>query len=239
MCWTPTVAEIDRFEKEVLQGRPPPVGEIGLKTIVGLPAPLSQYRRVYAGVIVNMGCIFIPGGRPAPFSDDPAKVDNPCPPSPQPSKVLTGIAVRLTPDGDASLLIRDDGKVPVLQDQGCRIDGYPFWGPLLRCTDPAGWRPDAAALTAMERTLRLPEGAQPLARYARYYAGVTAVDGRRTVKGRLIMDGLYGNVAGFYPITDIALIGPGTEKSGCGVIDLEFDPASGAVSNMRCSVFRP
>jgi len=85
MCWTPTAGDISRFEKEVLLGNPPPAVEYGdiTHTGFGLPAPLESYKRVYAGVIVNLACIHSVADGPdnTPFSDGEWVPKDACPPA--------------------------------------------------------------------------------------------------------------------------------------------------------------
>lgn len=82
----------------------------------------------------------------------------------------------------------------------------------------------------------MPEGADPLDRYVRYYSGEW-VDGARRVRGVFLVASIAaltqrGGVTGIRVVTSDDL--PDISDGGCGVIELEYDVASDHVISLAC-----
>ena len=83
----------------------------------------------------------------------------------------------------------------------------------------------------IEREVQLPQGAGPLASYARSYAWQQSNDGGRKVLG------YYENLTGAAPgrrwVTERDF--PGIMDGGCGVIRFSYDPATHRFENLSCN----
>lgn len=87
------------------------------------------------------------------------------------------------------------------------------------------WVLDPAVVHRLEARIVMPEGAEPVGAYTRYYeAGFD--HGRRTVFGLLTEDGDKQIHIGHRPIV---------LDRGCSVIQLTFDVASGQVTSIGCN----
>ena len=95
--------------------------------------------------------------------------------------------------------------------------------------------PDAgqeAIMDRIERDIRLPEGAGPLASYSRSYAWQQRADGVRKVVA--VYESLTGAPAGrrrWVAETDLPLVLDG----GCGLVSLSYDVAAQRIEHVTCN----
>ena len=83
----------------------------------------------------------------------------------------------------------------------------------------------------IERQVRLPEGAGPLASYARYYAWQQREDGFRKVVA--VYENLTGAPPGRRWVADTEF--PLVMDGGCGFISLSYDLAAQRVEHVTCN----
>lgn len=88
-----------------------------------------------------------------------------------------------------------------------------------------------ALMDRIEREIRLPEGAGPLASYARYYAWQQRGDGVRKVVGVYL--GLGERTPGrrWVEETDFPLVMDG----GCGLVNLSYNVAEQRIEHVTCN----
>ena len=88
-----------------------------------------------------------------------------------------------------------------------------------------------ALMDRIEREVRLPEGAGPLASYSRSYAWQQREDGLRKVVA--VYDNLTGAAPGrrWVTETDFPLVMDG----GCGLISLSYDVAARRIEHVTCN----
>jgi hypothetical protein len=111
---------------------------------------------------------------------------------------------------------------------------------LLGCAGPAPpAAPGTEALMArIEARVRMPGGAEPLSRYARYYSWERRADGVRRVIGLYTtfrQAGILGldQPPGRYWVTPEQM--PGIEDGGCGVVNVTYDVASDHIESVGCN----
>jgi hypothetical protein len=93
-----------------------------------------------------------------------------------------------------------------------------------------------AVMDLIERQVRLPRGARPLASYARFYAWQRRTDGVRkvvaTYTGQSIAD-VTGAGPGRHWVAENAL--PVVMDGGCGIISLSYDVATQRIEHVDCN----
>jgi hypothetical protein len=87
----------------------------------------------------------------------------------------------------------------------------------------------AAIMDRIERDLRLPDGAGPLAGYSRYYAWQSREDGVRKVLAIYVRE---PNPAQRW-VAETAL--PLIMDGGCGIVSLSYDVAAQRVEHIECN----
>jgi hypothetical protein len=97
------------------------------------------------------------------------------------------------------------------------------------------WKPNEATLRKLESVVEIPifVGAQPLKKYARYYAGMTA-NGRPMVRAEFVIADDPKKPAGRYVVStenDFPII----EDGGCVVVNLLYDVKLARVVWVRCN----
>lgn len=104
--------------------------------------------------------------------------------------------------------------------------------PVAPAAEPTGaYAEQQAIMDRIERQIRLPEGADPLASYERSYAWQQREDGTRRVIGvYLILD---GESRGRRWVAENAL--PMIVDGGCGMIRLSYDVATQRIERVTCN----
>lgn len=99
------------------------------------------------------------------------------------------------------------------------------------------WLPSLAEVQHVESKVTMPEGAQPMSAYVRYYAGIT-VDGKKTIYGVYLATGVVRDMKqdprpGIRIVTAREV--PEIDDGGCSQVTVEFDVASDSVTRIRCN----
>lgn len=105
--------------------------------------------------------------------------------------------------------------------------GIPLLVPGWSAAEPLS-RPSSAEIQAIERSVVLPPGAEPLRAFARHYASVIQ-DGRRVIRGIYVLEG----EARVIVTTADAL--PRVLDGGCGVVTVEYDVLEAAFLLVMCN----
>ncbi|HEV7659718.1 MAG TPA: hypothetical protein VGO55_07720 [Allosphingosinicella sp.] len=125
----------------------------------------------------------------------------------------------------ALLLALGCAQAPAQNDQNAPQPAAPAAG-------PAGSDAEQQAIMdRIERAVRLPEGANPLASYERSYAWQQSEDGVRKVIGVYL--GAGGESRGRRWVAQNAL--PMILDGGCGMITVEFDVATQRIEHVTCN----
>jgi hypothetical protein len=95
-----------------------------------------------------------------------------------------------------------------------------------------GWVPTAAAIAAFEARLKLPNGAQPLSEYERYYAG-TWIGGRKMIEGVLETAYRRHKRGKVHIVPEDQL--PGIMDGGCYIITVLFDVTTNRTAQVSCN----
>ncbi len=113
---------------------------------------------------------------------------------------------------------------------GGRADNAAATAPRPTTSDkqPSGDAVTTTDADAIETRVKLPAGASPLRRYARYYTYVT-VSGHRIIQGYFIA--LDGYAPGRYLNTE----GPVIFDGGCGVVTIYYDPRRAHIVGIFCN----
>lgn len=90
----------------------------------------------------------------------------------------------------------------------------------------ATWQPSMDQILALEHGLVMPEGADPLPSYARYYTGEDAA-GRKIIRG-YYLDG--GRPGIYLKPSDVTIM-----DGGCSVVSVVFDVQSHKVLGVACN----
>ena len=92
------------------------------------------------------------------------------------------------------------------------------------------WKPDPKLIAKLEALIKIPGEAGytpiPLSKYARYYAGVT-VNGRRMIRGELVLDDPDGKVLGIFVVPEAKF--PPVADGGCDIVNLQYDVATARI----------
>lgn len=99
------------------------------------------------------------------------------------------------------------------------------------------WLPSMAEVQHVESKVTMPDGAQAMSAYVRYYAGIT-VEGRKVIYGVYLATGVVRDMkqdprAGIRIVTAREV--PEIEDGGCSQVTVEFDVTSDSVTRIRCN----
>ncbi len=99
------------------------------------------------------------------------------------------------------------------------------------------WLPSMAEVQHVESKVTMPDGAQAMSAYVRYYAGIT-VDGRKVIYGVYLATGVVRDMKqdprpGIRIVTAREV--PEIDDGGCSQVNVEFDVASDTVTRVRCN----
>lgn len=114
------------------------------------------------------------------------------------------------------------------QDNG---NGAPSTAPAAPAASPATDAGQQAIMDRIEREIRLPEGAAPLATYARFYAWQERGDGVRKVIAVYL--GVGERTPGRRWVTESEF--PLVLDGGCGLITLSYDVAAQRIEHVTCN----
>lgn len=181
--------------------------------ITDLPEPIYHYARYYSG-------------RSVPLATSKGQ-----------TVVQSRIQAQFLPlkPGEASAIHVVEARLPLLKGEGCIAnlavpptdDAFEIYA---RCNRVGAWTPNAAEIAELERRLALPQGAAPLGRYARHYAGI-ADSGVRLIRG-VFVDFAGATTPGIVVESEVEL--PLIAEDGCSAIVVEYNSET-KLGSARCS----